>query len=325
MMAEIRVPTAQTIDTDLFGDKVVVTGKGIEIKQSGIDELYTSFVASRAAAGQRVPDSLRPKIEGEIIERLIATQLLLGLATDGDRTIGKETARKLIDEQIKASSSPQAFHRQLRASGNTPEKHEAQLVEQATVKAVIDRELRSKKSVSDEQIRKFYEENSAEFLEPETARVRHILLATRDPATGRILSAAEKVAKRELAGDLLIRIRSGQDFVKLMGEYSEDTKAKVNEGEYSVVRAKEDPRQSVPIEFEAAAFSLKPGQVSEIVETQFGYHILKLIEIVPPKKRALAKVEERIREALLQEATQKEIPGFLDRLKKQAGVQIHAR
>jgi len=186
--------------------------------------------------------------------------------------------------------------------------------EEATARVVVERELAIK--VSDDEVKKFYEENPAEFEEPKKIRGSHILLSTRDPSTNAELSKEKKDAKHKLAEDLLKRARAGEDFAKLAKEYSDDPGSKDNGGEYTFPRGKMVP------EFDTAAFALKTNQISDIVVTQFGYHIIKLSEKMPAGKVAFDKSEAKIKEYLTQQKLSKEIPTYMAKLRKEANVEI---
>ena len=186
--------------------------------------------------------------------------------------------------------------------------------EEATARVVVERELAIK--VSDDEVKKFYEENPAEFEEPERVRASHILLSTRDPVTNAELSKEKKDAKHKLAEDLLKRARAGEDFAKLAKDYSEDQGSKNNGGEYTF------PRGKMVAEFDTAAFALKTNQISEIVVTQFGYHIIKLSEKMPAGKVPFDKSEAKIKEYLTQQKLSKEIPAYMAKLRKEANVEI---
>ena len=116
--------------------------------------------------------------------------------------------------------------------------------------------------------------------------------------------------------DLLKRARDGEDFAKLAKEYSEDPGSKDKGGEYKFARG-----QMVP-EFEAAAFSLKTNQVSDIVNSSYGYHIIKLSEKIPAQKVEFAEAAADLKEGLAQQAMQKELPDYIQKLRKEAGVEI---
>jgi len=114
----------------------------------------------------------------------------------------------------------------------------------------------------------------------------------------------------------------GEDFVMLATTFSEDPGAKDTKGEYKFARAKDDPRRAMVPEFEKAAFALATNQVSDLVTTDYGYHIIKLHELIPAKKLAFVEVRERVQEYLAQVALERQMPEFFARLKKEAGVEI---
>jgi peptidyl-prolyl cis-trans isomerase D len=121
---------------------------------------------------------------------------------------------------------------------------------------------------TDVDLRRMYSQNLDSFRTPERVKVRHILLKTDGKP------ASEEPQIKAKAEDLLKQIRGGADFAALAKKNSEDPASAVNGGEYPgfVTRG-----QTVP-EFEKAAFSLKPGQTSDLVKTQYGYHIIQVLQ-----------------------------------------------
>jgi parvulin-like peptidyl-prolyl isomerase len=140
---------------------------------------------------------------------------------------------------------------------------------------------------------------------------------TADPRSGTPLSDDAKKAKRKLADDLLKRAKGGEDFSKLAREYSEDSQAKVNGGETTFART------GAPLEFAAAAFSLKTNQISDVVTTAIGYHIIKLTEKIPPRKEELTpKLSGDIKDYLQRQAIEKKARDYYNTLRKEAKVEI---
>lgn len=313
-------PTAGS--NPLFADRVVARGKGFEIKQSQVEDMYLSFKGHRAALGQAIPDGLRPQIEADIIDKLIATQLFLRRATDDDKAKAKQIAKEFLDEQRKQTASEDSFRRQLMGVGMTTNQFEAQIREQAIVKAVIDREIKATRKISDEDARKFYDSRTNLFQEPELVRAAHILIPTRDTVTGKPLAPEAKLQKKRVAESLVTRARAGEDFAKLVQEFSADAASKSRGGEYTFARSKDDPRRAMAPEFEAAAFSMKANQVSDVVETGFGYHVIKTLEKIPARRIPYSQLETRIKETLLRDAVEKELPNYIERLRREAGVEI---
>ena len=300
---------------NLFTNAVIAKGKGILITRNQLDEELVRIKSSAAAQGRMLP----PDLEQQVLDGIITRQLLLAKTTEADKAKGKElfdanlqkikTTQKLTDDEFN-----QKLSAQLRLMGMTRQEWEKQGTERATLPLVLEREL--KITVTDEQTRKFYDENPAKFEQPEQVRAAHILIGTRDKATGAELTDEQKAAKKKSAEDLLKRARAGEDFAKLAKEYSEDPGSKDNGGEYTF------PRGQMMPEFEAAAFSLNTNQVSDVVTTSYGYHVIKLYEKIPAKKVEFAKASPDIKEYLQQQEIQKQFPAYNEKLKKEADVQI---
>ena len=341
----------------LFDDPVIARGKGVEIRRSQLEDAFISYKANLAARDQRLPESQRAFREAQMLDRLITTQLMINRATEGDKIAAKGMAEKFNNEARKSAGSDEAFSRQLKAVGMSMEHYDRRIMEQAISEAVLEREVKSKLIIADSQVEDFYKNgtdamvkimqeelerlakdpdstptqlagvkkqidelktNNLSRLElPERIRVSHILISTRNRETEEELPEDQKKAKRQLAEKLLGRARAGEDFVKLVKEYSEDRNLKDTHGEYTFAR--QDPFAP---EFKAAAFSLATNQISDLVPTIFGYHIIKLHEKIAPKKIEFEKVSAEIKSALLQQEVQRALPEYFERIKKEAGVEI---
>ena len=299
---------------NLFGNKVVAEGKGVKVTRGQLDDEVIRVKAQAAGRGQNIPPEQTAMMERQILEQLIQLQLLQAQATEADKVAGKALAEKRFEEAKTRLGSEEALNRQLKLMGATRDEVLAKWTESATAETVLKREL--KVNVTDAEVRKYYDDNPARFEEPEMVRASHILLMTTDPKTNSELSEEQKAAKHKAMEDLLKRARAGEDFAKLAKEYSEDPGSKDKGGEYTFARGRMVP------EFEAAAFSLGTNQVSDIVTTRFGYHIIKLSEKIPAKKVDFAKAASDIKEGLTQQELQKQYPDYLEKLRKDAKVEI---
>ena len=318
-----EAPKTGPKDVDLFGDNLVAKGKSVAVKRSDLDEAMVNIKSAAAARGQTIPPQELTFIEQQMLDRLVQVQLLLAKATPVDKTAGKDLTDKRFASIKERAKDEDTLNRQLMAMGTSQDKLKAKMTEEATAQNVLERELKIK--VGDDEVKKFYDENPAKFEQPEMVRVSHILFATKDLKTGQDLSEEKKAAKRKEAEGVLKRARAGEDFAKLVKEFSEDPGSKDNGGEYTFARATADPQHAMVPEFEKAAFALKPGEVSDLVPTQFGYHIIKLNEKIPAKKLELAKVSTDIKEYLKQEqikSRQQDYQTYVDKLKKDADVTI---
>ncbi|MBD3587282.1 peptidylprolyl isomerase [Salinimonas sp. HHU 13199] len=138
--------------------------------------------------------------------------------------------------------------------------------------------------VSDEEVETFYEDNKDQYHTEEERRVSHILIEV-----GEDKEAAEQQAEK-----LRQSIEDGADFAEVAKQSSADTFSAENGGDLDYIT-----RDMMEPAFEEAAFNLEEGEVSDVVETEFGYHIIKLTDIKPEQVTELADVEEKVRETLL--------------------------
>jgi parvulin-like peptidyl-prolyl isomerase len=305
---------------DLFTNSIVAKGKGVKVTRSDLDDAMVEIKTAAAGRGQTIPPQYMPMIEQQQLQSLIAKQLLSAKVTDADKAAGKtkfEEGLKKLKENSKLSDEEfnQKLDQQLKIAGQTRDQWNHDLTEKATLQAVIQRELKPA-PVTDDDAKKFYDENPAKFEQPEKVRAAHVLISTKDPTTGAEMSDTEKAAKKKIAEDVLKRAKAGEDFAKLAKEYSDDPGSKNTGGEYTF------PRGQMMPAFEEAAFSLKTNQVSDIVTTSYGYHIIKLYEKIPAKKEEFSDVKDDIKEYLAQSNLQKQIPDYIEKLEKAADVQI---
>ncbi len=148
----------------------------------------------------------------------------------------------------------------------------------------------STEDLTDDEIKDYYQKNITRYLIPEERRARHILLKS-GPG-----DADEQVAeKRKKAEEILAKIKKGEDFAELAKKHSEDTSAKKG-GDLGFFS-----RGQMVKPFEDAVFSLQQGEVSDIVNTSFGFHLIKLEEITPASTRPLDKVRKGIENQLVKE------------------------
>jgi peptidyl-prolyl cis-trans isomerase C len=147
--------------------------------------------------------------------------------------------------------------------------------------------------------------------------VQHVFLPTRDRQTEQELPEDAKLEKRRRMELIRERALAGEEFTKLVMEFSEDRGIKETRGEYTFAR-------DAPFaeEFKAAAFSLGPGKISDVVTTPYGFHVIKLVERIPAQKIELDKVANDLKDFLTQQEVMKAMPEYFNQLKKDAGVEV---
>jgi peptidyl-prolyl cis-trans isomerase C len=306
----------QPRSTSLFPEEVVAEGKGVRITRSELEDMLVTVKANMASQGRTLNPAETDTLEKQLLLRMVTLRLVLNKATDADRAKGAEAADKRIAQLRERASSPESFRRQLRASGLTETRLRKQIMDDMTAETVVERETGI--VISEADVRQCYETNGPAFEVPEMVRAAHILKLTINPETRESVSDDQKKAAREKMEDLLKQIRGGTNFARLASENSDDPQTREQGGEMRpIVRG----QLTLP-ELEMAAFSLATNQVSDIITTSIGYHIVKVLDHQPKSKVEFTKVSTNIRDALRNEQLQKKMTGYGAKLRAEADVKI---
>ena len=312
-----RISAAKPLSLDeLFPDKVIAKGRGFEITEKQVDKAYLDYRTAAAANGQQVDATQRNALTAKLVDKLIFMKIMLTKATAADREKGGKRADQLLVQYRQKASSDASFQRYLNSIGLTYDQFKQKFVEQAVVEEVLMRELHSKIEVSEDEMKRFYLDQIDRFKQPEMLRASHILVANRDMKTNRAYTDAEKTQARMRIEGLLKRARSGENFEKLAKEHSEDPGSKARGGTYVFSRGQ------MAVEFESAAFNLRIGQISDVVATSYGFHIIKLLDRRPAKTLAYEKAQQQIRDMLIGKKADEKLPEYTKSLHKVHGVQI---
>jgi peptidyl-prolyl cis-trans isomerase D len=174
-------------------------------------------------------------------------------------------------------------------------RYENSIPEKRTVRyfVVNDKDIQGKVKVDDADIQSYYDKNRDQFRTPEQVRARHILIKT--PAVGADGKIDQKGvdAARAKAQDILKQVKAGGNFAELAKKYSEDPGSAQNGGELPPF----GKGQMVP-EFEKAAFAQNPGQISDLVQTSYGFHIIQTEAKTPAGVKPLSEVKSQIEQQL---------------------------
>jgi peptidyl-prolyl cis-trans isomerase D len=187
---------------------------------------------------------------------------------------------------------------------------------------LLDREqAQAKTIVPAADVQRFYNDNIAQFQTPEQIRASHILLNT---------AGKDEAAVQKQAEDILKQARAGADFAALATKFSEDEGSKVNGGDLDYFS-----RGRMVPEFETAAFALQPGQISDLVKSQYGFHIIKVVDKKPAVTRTFDEVRPQIEEQLKAQRTDQQLtaratelagrindPSDLDTVARELGVMV---
>jgi peptidyl-prolyl cis-trans isomerase SurA len=291
-------------------DRIIAKVDESIITQSELEERsFVKMMALRKANVRPMPS--QKEVMYDELRRMIDEKLLLGAGKKIGLEVTEANVTKAIND-IKASNGLQEgqLEKMLEAESKSMEEYKQKIHDQIMVSKVMSFEVRKKVLISDEEIEKYYNEHLKDFWVAEKLRLRHILFVLNDT-----LLEEDKRTKIRKAREALRKIRMGEDFVAVAKKYSEDISASTGGDLGEIERGKMVP------EFEKAAFLLKEGEVSSLVQTPYGLHIIKVDKIIPGQTLPLDKVREQIRNQFLNKKMDSVYKEYLAELRKNAFVE----
>jgi peptidyl-prolyl cis-trans isomerase C len=288
---------------------VVASVNGEAISKGDLEEAMTQL---QARAGQPIPPDQRDTIVRAILDQLIAYRLLRQESTSRNVAVPDADLETRIAEIRSQFKSEEVFVQVLAEQKLTPETLRANLREGMQIDLMIDAEVSARAAVTPQQVEAFYTGNPGEFQRGERIRASHILVRVAPDA-----DAPAKEQARTKAADLLTQVRAGGDFAALAKQHSDDTGSGAGGGDLGFFE-----RGQMVGPFEEAAFALMPGQTSEVVETPFGLHIIRLDEKQAAGAVPLSEVRPQIEEFLLGRNREDQAKAFIDTLRAKGKVEI---
>ncbi len=302
---------------DLFpkSNKVVAEGGGVKVFRLELDAAV-KFALMNAAAEDAPITADIGSLEEQLLHELVFSRLADMRATQNDRSQAYTRAKETYNNQLAGYTRAKTFNLRVAAMGISTNAYRKRLYDEALARAVMQRELTSKIEITEGQCRKFYQDNKVNWTEPEQVRVQHVLLATMNPATGLELSEADKVRKLQVAEHVRNLAMQKQKFADLVLNFSEDPGTRRSGGEYTFARGMMAP------EFERVSFALQVNQISRVVETQFGYHIIRMVQRIPKKVKPFIEMQKEIRTYLGQQEASARLPVYYKKIREGAGVKV---
>jgi len=245
-----------------------------------------------------------------ILYQLIEDKLILQEAHKiGMPATDEEVAERL--EQIKSQfSSSQEFKSALASQGLTVVDLKEKYREQIMIKKMVNREVRSRVSVTPIEIALFYEKNKDDFNLPAQVKVMTIMIRKSEADPESNTDSLKKIKMIEL------KIAEGEDFAKLAREYSQDPSA-VDGGDMGYIG-----KGQMMKKIDEVIFSLQPGEISETIETPVGYHVFKIVEVKEAGAESFDEARMQIENYLFQEKAKERFDEWMTNLKENAYISV---
>ena len=262
--------------------------------------------------GGAVPAARRDEIYRRLLEQLVGRELLRQEAAARKVTVADADVDKRMAEIQQQFPSDDVFKQMLATQQITLEKFRTDQRSDLAIAKLLTDALKDKVAPSSEQVAEFYKRNPERFKQGERVRASHILIAVPQGADG-----ITKDKAREKAEGLLKQIKAGGDFAALAKENSADPGSAVQGGDLGYFQ----PGQMVG-PFNDVAFKLPPGTVSDLVETQFGFHIIKVVDKQAGRTVPLDEVRAQLSQFLENQNRQRESGAFVDGLRAKSKIEI---
>lgn len=287
----------------------VATVNDIPITEEDVS-LEVKRIQFQAKAMQKpIDESMMLAMREKVIESLINRELLYQQSKKEGFTTDEAEIDDSMDQIKQGLESGQSIESLLLDMGITMDVMRTHVGQANTIQKLLEVTVYPQSMVSEKESRLFFENNPQYFKKPEEVKASHILIQVSPEATDE-----EKLAARERIEAVQKKIAAGDDFAELARQYS-DGPSKVNGGNLGYF-----DRTKMVKPFSDAAFELEPGQVSDIVETRFGYHLIKVYDKKPKTVYVFEDIKVRLGQLLQQQKIQKETIRYLEELRKTAKV-----
>ena len=277
-----------------------------EVNKAGItyEQWQNAFLNTISQYDDRTLSSMNQSLinyfKRNILEQIINYELLFQQAEKEKVKISQDDINLEIDKIKDNFSTPEEFNEVLKANKITLTQLKDDIKRQLMIKYILE-EAVSKINITDDNLIEYYNKNQESFFEPEKVHARHILVETEEEAKNIIYQLKEGII----------------DFAELAKEKSICPSAEKG-GDLGFFA-----RGQMVKEFEDAAFSLKPGEISEIVKTEFGYHIIKCEEKKEEHSPSFEEVKDQINNTLSYQRENEETLALISKLKAEANIVIN--
>jgi peptidyl-prolyl cis-trans isomerase C len=265
-----------------------------------------------ARAQSAVPVEQRDQVYRQVLDRIVGYKLLLQESKARKIAPSDADVESRLQQMKTQFPNEDAFKKALSDRGITVEKLRQETGETIAVNQLLEKEIEPQVKVEDKDISDFYAKNKQEFKQAEGVRASHILIRLPEKA-----DAAARAKAKAQADQALKQLAGGAKFDELAKKVSQDPGSAANGGDLGFF----SKGQMVPA-FENAAFALKPGQTSGVVETPFGYHIIRVAETRAARELPLDEVKDQIKNYLTDQMRSAKSEAFVQGLRAKAKVEI---
>lgn len=263
------------------------------------------------STGSSLDEMDMSEVKKVVIENIIGMILMYQKSREEGITLEKDAVDNEF-EKIKAQYSDEKSFKEFLEQNNVSEEIiRIQIVRGMTIQKFLKQQFIDTTTIDDTEVKSFYDNNPNQFKRPEAVNVSHIIIKV-DPEADKDQRKTAKDTLEKIAG----QIKSGEDFSALAKEYSQGPSSE-NGGHLGFIQRGQTLKQ-----FEEAAFALEPGNVSDIVETEAGYHLIKVTDRQREGSFSFDEVKDSLKSFLKERKILDSISKYVSKLRAEADVKI---
>ncbi|HIJ50444.1 MAG TPA: hypothetical protein HPP54_05215 [Nitrospinae bacterium] len=301
--------------------KLVARVNGVEIESKYIEFRLNQILRT-------VPRPLTVKEKTSIAKDLIEKEVVRELVSQKGKKENLKIDSELIEKELvllrSSYSSEEDFTKALKARNITLEDIKKSMQIDINARQLLNAQIKGKINISDEEVKKYYDNNKSQFVRPEAYHTRHILAAFFPPEALRNQTIEELQKNKEYFAriaeekidKIMAELKKGAEFKEVAKNQSDDESTRENGGDLDFIY-----KGVFDASFDEAAGKLKPGEISGKIKTRFGFHVLQLIETKISEIAPFNEMKPGIQKYLFLEEAKKQVASYVEELRKKAKIE----
>ena len=292
--------------------KVIATIGDVEVNKAVFVRVLENLIKQMKSHGQPTTEEWLKNTQKQVVDRMVTSELLYQDAQAKKVKVDDKEVQEQLDKIVKSFPSPEEYKKGLKEQGVNEKELKNDIRKNIAIRRLIEEKVTAAVKVDEAEAKKYYDEHTKEFDRPETVRARHIILLVDKGAD----DAKKAEAKKKIEG-IQAELKGGAKFEDLAKKYSQDGSAE-NGGDLGFF-----PKGSMVKEFEDAVWNMKPGEVSGIVTTPFGLHLIKFEERKTAGSISFAEMKNDLTRGLESQKKSEAVNKYIAELKAKAKIKIN--
>ena len=305
--------------------KLVARVNGVDIESKYIEFRLSQIVKLALRKAKR---PLTVKEKNSIVKDLIEKEVVRELVNQQGEKENLKIDHELIEKELKllraGYASEEEFNNALKSRNINLEEIKKAIQIDINARQLLNAEIKGKINISDNEVKKYYEDNKSRFQRPEAYHTRHILAAYFPPEALRNQTIEElkknkeyftRIAEEKI-DKVIEELKKGANFVELAKNLSDDESSRENGGDLDFIY-----KGIFETSFDEAVEKLNPGETSGKIKTRFGFHVIQLIEKRPSEMAPFNEMKSEIQKYLFLEEAKKNVSSYIEKLKQTADIE----